>query len=223
MKKQHEEKQRIKAVVIVAHPDDETLWAGGTILMHRAWKWHICALCRGEDPDRAPKFRRALEWYGARGSMGNLDDGPEQTPLATDVVRAEILSVLPGTNWDIILTHDARGEYTRHRRHEETGAAFLAIWKEGLLSANRLWTFAYTDNQKKQLPHARDDAHTAVALPQIIWKKKYDIITTVYHFPRTSFEARTTPRTEAFHCLTKKELAVAASTGERAHENSRIV
>ena len=35
-----------KAAVIVAHPDDETLWAGGTILMHPETKWTIIALCR---------------------------------------------------------------------------------------------------------------------------------------------------------------------------------
>jgi LmbE family N-acetylglucosaminyl deacetylase len=27
--------------IIVAHPDDETLWAGGTILNHPSWKCFI--------------------------------------------------------------------------------------------------------------------------------------------------------------------------------------
>ena len=40
------------AVVIVAHPDDETLWAGGTILMHPETHWTILTLCRTSDPDR---------------------------------------------------------------------------------------------------------------------------------------------------------------------------
>jgi LmbE family N-acetylglucosaminyl deacetylase len=27
--------------VIIAHPDDETLWAGGIILSHPSWLWFI--------------------------------------------------------------------------------------------------------------------------------------------------------------------------------------
>ena len=37
--------------VIVAHPDDETLWAGGTILNHPSWHWFVACLCRGNDQD----------------------------------------------------------------------------------------------------------------------------------------------------------------------------
>ncbi len=46
-----------KVAIIVAHPDDETLWAGGTILSHPAWECFIICLCRGSDADRAPRFR----------------------------------------------------------------------------------------------------------------------------------------------------------------------
>lgn len=65
------------AACIVAHPDDETLWAGGTILMHPAIKWTIISLCRKSDPDRAPKFFRVVKEYNAVGIMGGLDDEPE--------------------------------------------------------------------------------------------------------------------------------------------------
>ena len=42
--------------VIVAHPDDETLWAGGTILSHPSNKWFIICLCRASDTDRSVRF-----------------------------------------------------------------------------------------------------------------------------------------------------------------------
>ena len=38
-----------EALVIVAHPDDETIWMGGTILKNKNWKWTILSLCRASD------------------------------------------------------------------------------------------------------------------------------------------------------------------------------
>ena len=74
-------KKRTVAVV-VAHPDDETLWCGGLMLRHPRWRWHVAALCRGDDVDRAPKFERAMARLGSTRSIGALDDGPDQDPLS---------------------------------------------------------------------------------------------------------------------------------------------
>jgi hypothetical protein len=193
------EMTRINAVVIVAHPDDETLWAGGTILKHREWNWYIVSLCRASDTDRSVKFRMALKALGARGSMGDLDDGPEQIPLSQVLVRDAVLSLLPVNEpIDLMLTHGVRGEYTRHRRHEETCRAVISLWVAGMISARRLWTFAYTDDGKRHLPVTAPDADLTSRLPADIRRRKYKIITGIYGFTATSFEARTTPGTEAF-------------------------
>ncbi len=37
--------------IIVAHPDDETLWAGGTILSHPLWSCYIACLSRKKDAE----------------------------------------------------------------------------------------------------------------------------------------------------------------------------
>ena len=189
------------AVVVVAHPDDETLWAGGTILNHPRWRWYIITLCRADDADRAPKFQKALKALKAGGAMGKLDDGAEQRPLDQEIVQKEILSHLPQRNFDLIITHDPNGEYTRHRRHEETSMGVITLLKERVISARHLWTFAYEDGGKKCLPKARENFDFLNKLTKDIWLKKYEIITKVYGFPKTSFEARTTPRKEAFRCF----------------------
>ena len=211
----------VRAVVVVAHPDDETLWCGGTILTHRDWRWTVVSLCRANDPDRSPRFFRALDALGATGSMADLDDGPDQTPLDPDEVRETILSLLPVERLDLVLSHNPLGEYTRHRRHEAVGRAVLALWADGRLDADAVWAFAYDDAGRRPgtataraVAGRRLDVASGARLPQAVpgadrienlaaptWQEKYRIMTEIYGFGPESFEARATPRTEAFWCF----------------------
>jgi hypothetical protein len=169
--------------------------------MHPNVKWTVVTLCRKSDPDRAPRFYKALEILRADGFMADLDDGPEQTPLDSDHIQKTIEQILPSKIFDLIITHSTSGEYTRHRRHEETAEAVLALWKSGRLSADELWAFAYEDGNRKYLPRAVKDADLLVGLNKEIWQQKYDIITKIYGFNKDSFEAKTTPSQEAFWCF----------------------
>jgi LmbE family N-acetylglucosaminyl deacetylase len=203
------------AAVIVAHPDDETLWAGGTILMHSAINWRIVALCRKSDPDRNPRFFKAMERLNATGVMGDLEDGPDQKPLSKQAIEKTILSLLPhGVLFDLAFTHSPFGEYTRHLRHEETGSAVQSLWLTGQLIVRSLWLFAYEDGNKSYLPKAIETAHMRTLLPQDILDEKYRIVTEIYGFTPDSYEARATPKREAFWCFnTTKDLTKWLSQG----------
>lgn len=191
------------AAVIVAHPDDEILWAGGTILLHPRWHWTVATLCRRSDPDRAPKFARVMDAVGAAGRMYNLDDEPDQRPLEPGAVARAVETLLPAGALDVVLTHSPWGEYTRHRRHEETSLAVLGLWEAGRLRAGQLWMFAYRDDGGRQLPHPRPDAHLPVPLPEPVWQRKRRIIIDLYGFPPDTFEARAASPAEAFWCFDK--------------------
>jgi LmbE family N-acetylglucosaminyl deacetylase len=193
----------VNCVAIVAHPDDETLWTGGTLLMHPDCCWTVVTLTRRSDADRSPKFHKALEHYGAAGIMGDLDDGPEQKPLRTIDVEDAILELLPSHRYDLVLTHALWGEYTRHRRHEEVAKAVMALRDSGRLAAQEIWMFAYQDGAGRHPPRPVENADVYIRLPQEIWERKYGIITDVYGFGPDSFEARATPRDEAFWLLGK--------------------
>ena len=130
--------------------------------------------------------------------MGDMDDGAEQHPLDENRVKATLLKLLPDRHFDLVMTHDPAGEYTRHLRHEETSRAIINLWHEKKISAHELRTFAYEDGGKEYLPQPIKNANIFFELPQKIWQKKYRIITETYGFKEDSFEAQTTPRAEAF-------------------------
>jgi len=191
-------KKDSSCLVIVAHPDDETLWAGGTILLNPQADWTVITICRKSDADRAPKFFKALRKLDAIGFMADLNDEPEQIPLDIKDIQKTIIELLPYDKFEIIITHSKSGEYTRHLRHEETANAVLDLWHSNKIYANQLWTFAYEDGKGRYLPKAIDEADFLIELNDEIWQKKYNIITGIYGFDKNSFEAKTTPRKEAF-------------------------
>jgi hypothetical protein len=167
--------------------------------MHPEWKCSIFALCRASDCDRSKKFFKALSYLRATGSISDLDDGPEQKELSDKEVTQTISEILGRKKkFDLLITHGPRGEYTRHRRHEEVSKAVQDLWKSGKVLAKNLWLFAYEDGNGTYFPRPAEDANLKFPLPLAIWQKKYQIITEVYGFSSDSWESQTTPKVEAF-------------------------
>lgn len=186
------------AAVIVAHPDDETIWAGGTIISHPEIQWTIFTLCRKSDTDRNPKFFKVCRKLNATGIMANLDDGPDQNPLKVTEIENTILGALGKKNPDLIITHSPAGEYTRHIRHEELGKTVFGLVEKGKIKTKNLLMFAYTDENKTALPHVIENADILINLPKNVLQIKKDIIINSYGFAADSFEANAASEVEAF-------------------------
>ena len=193
------------AVVIVAHPDDETLWCGGVMLTYPEIDWTILTLCRKSDPDRAPKFFKVAAEYGAKGVMADLDDSPEQPPLPQTEIRQTILTALPKKNFCLILTHSPKGEYTKHLRHEEISDAVFSLWKDGKLKSKQLLMFAYEDGGRQYPPRPIKNADISISLAKNVLQKKKDIIISGYGFSPDSFEAKAVCGTETFWLIEKSK------------------
>jgi len=195
--------EHVNCLVIVARPDDETLWAGGTLLMHPDSTWTVVSLTGRSDPDKASKFPKVMEQYHATGILGDLDAGTGQKPLRTIDVEDAIMDLLPSYRYDLVLTHSLWGEYVRHPRHQEVAKAVLALRDSERVSTGDLWLFAYDDGGGKHLPRPAANCDIAIRLPPDIWGRKYQILTEVYGFAPDSFEAKTTPKEETFWVMGK--------------------
>ncbi len=184
-------------LVIVAHPDDETIWCGGLILAHPDWDWTVISLCRADDPDRRPKFMQACQRLNAMGRISDLDDG---NPLADIMPQREIGRRLAqwteNGEWDLILTHGWNGEYG-HERHMETHLVVAEMVRRDDLWCRELWTFAYTDgNGAACTPLA--DADIEIPLSRDLLATKQDIVRTTYGYGPDSFEVRSCCSPETF-------------------------
>ncbi|BDU76902.1 PIG-L family deacetylase [Mesoterricola sediminis] len=187
-----------RVAVIVAHPDDETMWACGLLLKHAELDLTIIALNHRTDPDRAPRFHRALARYGARGDLGALRDGGREDELPEGQVEETILHLLPRATFDLVLTHSPRGEYTEHKFHDEVSDAVRVLFEQGRLQANELWHFAYDDDGARSVPHPAQNASLVLPLTQAQFRDKLAIIQGIYGFGPDAWETVNAPRTEAF-------------------------
>lgn len=210
--------------VIVAHPDDETLWTGGTLLSHPSWQVFIACLCGKTDLGKAEKFSRALAVFGAAGKIEDMD-GHQQWPLPEKHIQQKVLHLLPHKAFDLVITHSPSGEYTRHRRHKEVGTAVIKLWHSGKIHTDKLWTFAHEDGDKTHYPRTITTANNCYILEQDTWQKKYKIITEIYGFKAESWEAQTTPMEEAFWQFTKPGEALKRlnNSGRKLNESIGII
>lgn len=122
----------MKATLLVAHPDDEVLFAGGLLLSHPEVEWEIACATYKDDHTRGQRWATSVSELEARGLiitgaplLGLTDDS---WILHTDVYAAwkkRITASRVGKESDIVVTHGRLGEYG-HPHH----MALAAISRE---------------------------------------------------------------------------------------------
>lgn len=94
----------MRRALVVAHPDDETLWFGGLLIAEPGDWTVICCSIPRTDPIRAYKFFAACEVLGAKGRLLPYVESDPSRPLP-------YLDVLDLSEFDEIVTHGPAAEY----------------------------------------------------------------------------------------------------------------
>ena len=179
-----------RALVIVAHPDDETIWIGGTLLRLKDVKWTIFCLCRGDDPVRGPRFKKACEYYNAHGLISDLEDqGMLNIEKSLPEIKQRIIDNFAKEKFDYIFTHDYNGEYG-HERHTAVHIAVKELVKEKIVPCEKLFFFAYKPDPNELVTNNIESSNFAFELTAEELAEKKGVIKEIYGFKKDSFESK---------------------------------
>jgi LmbE family N-acetylglucosaminyl deacetylase len=193
-------KTGLAALVIVAHPDDETIWMGGTIARHKDIKWTILSLCRASDRDRAPKFLKVCQYFYARAIITDLEDDDKMSIVKSiPVIKELIKNNIKSQVFDFVFTHGANGEYG-HKRHIGVNRAVNNLIKEKILKPKAVFYFNYKKtNQKKFSPLVyKSDSDILLKLSSKEFAGKKKVMTDIYGFNPKGIDVSYCTNPEAF-------------------------
>jgi LmbE family N-acetylglucosaminyl deacetylase len=132
---------KINKLMIVAHPDDETLFGGGELLNHKG-EYKVVCLDYGNDMTRHREFLCAMEKLGVE-KWEHWDGEEYKTPTSYDAKKLipKLQRLIVERNWEKIVTHNKDGEYG-HYRHKELHDLLR------LLKPQKLWVFDSCEKNK---------------------------------------------------------------------------
>lgn len=123
-------------LMIVAHPDDETLWGGKELL---SGDWAVVCITSENNKTRYDEFMSVMDYCGCKGIMLSYPDKVLFKRDSWKKVRSQLTGdislIINYKKWNKIVTHNPDGEYG-HQHHKMTSEIVTQVCKG-------------TDNQNK--------------------------------------------------------------------------
>lgn len=157
-------------LMIVAHPDDETIW-GGAHLIEGDYTV-VCITC-GVDKKRQKEFIKVMNKTDSKYIMfshtdlkkGYISDWENEI----EIIKLELTDILNERNWNTIITHNPQGEYG-HKQHKKINKIVTSIVSD----KEKLYYFGkyYKKEQLKKV--------NLVPIESQIYDIKSDILFNIY-------------------------------------------
>lgn len=121
---------KVDNLMIVAHPDDETIWGGAHLLSGDYLV--VCITC-GNQKNRVVEFKKALAISNDQYVMLNYPDKVhgkrDDWKNSKKGIERDLKKIMQLKNWDIIVTHNQEGEYG-HIHHKMTNKIVTSIYNK---------------------------------------------------------------------------------------------
>lgn len=136
-----------KKLAIVAHPDDETLWGGASLM---SGDWFVVCLTNGNKSYRSDEFREVLRRSGNNGIILSYPDDSykgirDDWTYCTSGIQQDLTRIIDMHDWEQIVTYNPDG-VTGHMHHKLTCNIVNQIcYKTGTFE--KLWYYGHFYNK----------------------------------------------------------------------------
>lgn len=117
-------------LMIVAHPDDESIFAGNEILNN---SYYIVCITNGNNEKRKQEFEKMLDVTGNTGIMLSYPDKTngerDNWSSVKSDIEEDISNIIASREWGKIVTHNPQGEYG-HIQHKMTNSIVTKVVKQ---------------------------------------------------------------------------------------------
>lgn len=153
----------INKVMIVAHPDDETLWGGSHLIDD---EYLVVCLTHGWNKTRSADFKKVMSKTNDKSIILSYPDvvnyhvnngkwtyDTDYLTTCTEGISKDIATILSYKNWDEVATHNPDGEYKKFC-HKKTSELVTQNYSELLKGTSKLYYFGryYGAWEKDNIP-----------------------------------------------------------------------